>query len=50
MLKNNLIILKPKQLVLNKDSKYDKLIIEHRIKNTYYDKIIIINNEAEKKY
>jgi len=48
MLKNNLIILKPKQLVLNKDSKYDKLIIEHRIKNTYYDKIIIINNEAEK--
>ena len=48
MLRNNLIILNPKQLVLNPELKYDKLIIEHKMKNTYYDKIIRINNEDKK--
>jgi len=48
MLRNNLIILNPKQLVLKPELKYDRLIIEQRIKNTYYDKIIKINNEDEK--
>lgn len=48
MFKNNLVILNPKQLVLKRELKNDKLIIEHRMKNTYYDKIIIINNEDKK--
>jgi hypothetical protein len=48
MLRNNLIIINPKQLVLNPEIKYDKLLIEYKIKNTYYDKIIRINNEHEK--
>ena len=48
MLRNNLVMLNPKKLVLKPELKNDKLIIEHRMKNTYYDKIIIINNEDEK--
>jgi hypothetical protein len=48
MLRNNLIILNPKQLVLNPQLKNDKLIIDNKMKNTYYDKIIKINNEHEK--
>ena len=48
MLRKNIIILNPKQLVLKPEFKYDKLIIENRMKNTYYDKIIRINNEDEK--
>jgi hypothetical protein len=48
MLRNNLIIINPKQLVFNPQLKSDKLIIEHKMKNTYYNKIIKINNEHEK--
>ena len=44
---NNLIVLNPKQMVLKPHIKQDKHEIDHRIKNTYYDKIIK-NNIEEK--
>ena len=43
MLKNNLIILNPKKIILNPNLQQDKIEIDKREKNTYYNKIIKIN-------
>lgn len=48
MLKNNLIILNPKKTILNPNLEQDKIEIDKREKNTYYNKIIKINNDDEK--
>ena len=40
---NNIIIVNPKQLVLSQSRQKDTLEIERREKNTYYSKIIGIN-------
>jgi hypothetical protein len=48
MLKNNLIILNPKKTILNPNLQEDKIEIDKREKNTYYNKIIKINNRCEK--
>jgi len=48
MLKNNLIVLNPKNMVLNPKMRHDKMEIEYRQKNTYYNKIIQGNNVEEK--
>jgi hypothetical protein len=48
MLKSNLIVFIPKNLILNPINNYDKEEIERRKKNTYYSKIIGILNENEK--
>jgi len=40
---NNLVIVKPKQLVLSQLRQKDTLEIEKRVKNTYFNKIIGIN-------
>jgi hypothetical protein len=41
--KNNVVIVNPKQLVLSQSRQKDTLEIERREKNTYYNKIIGIN-------
>jgi len=50
MLKSNLIVFIPKNLILNpnNNNNYDKEQIERRKKNTYYSKIIGILNDNEK--
>ena len=40
---NNVVIVNPKQLVLSQSRQKDTLEIERREKNTYYNKIIGIN-------
>jgi hypothetical protein len=40
---NNVVIVKPKLLVLSQSRQKDTLEIERREKNTYYNKIIGIN-------
>jgi hypothetical protein len=45
---NNLLILNPKNMVLNPKFVQDKMEIKHREKNTYYNKIITGNNDEEK--
>ena len=42
---NNVVIVNPKQLVLSQLRQKDTLEIERREKNTYYNKIISINNK-----
>jgi hypothetical protein len=42
---NNVVMVNPKQLVLSQLSQKDTLEIERREKNTYYNKIIGINNK-----
>ena len=42
---NNVVIVNPKQLVLSQSRQKDTLEIERREKNTYYNKIISINNK-----
>lgn len=42
-LTNSLIILNPKQMYLNPRLPKDKMEIENREKNTYYNKIINLN-------
>ena len=44
MLRNNLIIFNPKQMVLNPKNRLEKIEIQKREKNSYYNKIININN------
>jgi hypothetical protein len=48
MIKNNLITFNPKNQILNKNNIEDKIEIEKREKNTFYNKIIIANNEIYK--
>jgi hypothetical protein len=51
MLKNNLIIFNPKQLVLNPNIHSDKIEVKKRENNSYYNKIINLNIiEVVKKY
>ena len=45
---NSIVLLDMRKLVLNKSTLYDRLEIEHREKNTYYNKIIDIS-EVHKK-
>jgi hypothetical protein len=40
---NNVVLINPKQLVLSQSRQKDTLEIERREKNTYYSKIIGIN-------
>lgn len=47
---NNLIVINPKLLILDNNNPKDYLEIERREKNTYYNKIININIDNEKKY
>ena len=42
---NNVVLINPKQLVLSQSRQKDTLEIERREKNTYYNKIISINNK-----
>ena len=42
---NNVVIVNPKLLVLSQSRQKDTLEIERREKNTYYNKIISINNK-----
>ena len=42
---NNLVIVNTKRLILNEKIQKDCLEIERREKNTYYNKIIGINNK-----
>jgi hypothetical protein len=44
---NNLVIVNPKRLILNEKIQKDTLEIERREKNTYYNKIIGINNKQQ---
>lgn len=42
MINNNLVIINPKQLILTKTNKLDNYIIDKKENNTYYNKIINI--------
>jgi hypothetical protein len=45
---NNLIIVNPKQTLLNKNTKINNQIIEKRKQNTYFNKIIGVNSNSSK--
>jgi len=50
MLRNNLVVLVPRLMVIYAKIKNDKLEIENRMRNTYYNKIIgviRINNDEK---
>jgi hypothetical protein len=48
MFSNKIVVINPKLLILNYLKIHDKLEIESRQKNTYFDKIIGVGNNLKK--